>query len=88
MESGDDEHVQENREMKKKKNVPTNVHRRDLAEEDSDHEDESLEFRPVDHKREIYRNHPTNSSSNDTSTPPITIDEDSQLARKQSKIGL
>lgn len=90
MESGDDEHVHENREtlmmMKKKRNIPTNINRRDLLGDESDHDDELMEFHPIDQKREFYRNYQMNSSSNDTNTQ-MTIDEDQPLARKQSKIG-
>ena len=87
VESADDEQVVERRESKKKKkSLPNNDHRRDVVEEETDHEDDSIDSRRVDQKRESYRSNRMNSSSNETSTP-IPTDDDPTLARKQSKIG-
>jgi hypothetical protein len=89
----DDDHLSDNkRSKKKKKKSLISNHRQG---EDSDQDDESNEFIRTHHKRIIYGND-TNSSSNERQEPPtsnlhcssLTVDDDTLLTRKQSKIGI
>jgi len=93
VESGDDDHLQDNKhQKKKKKNLITNNNRKDFIYEDTDHDDESIDLNRLDEKRKFYRDNKRNSSSNErqeTNLPIMIIsaDEETILAGKQSKIG-
>ena len=93
----DDEHLQDNKLQKKKKKIVTkHTNRQGPVGEDSDQDDECVEFQSVHRKRKLYRNDRTNSSSNERQETSIlnlpislaTIDDDTLLTRKQSKIGI
>ncbi|CAF3547833.1 unnamed protein product [Rotaria sp. Silwood1] len=88
-------HVQDNiHEKKKKKFLISTNSQRVLTGEDSDQDDEYIEFNRVNHKRELYRSNAVNLSINeqhDISTSnlihhPSSLDDDSSLSRKPSKI--
>ncbi len=87
-ESEDDRlHDNNKRQMKKNKIRTTNDSRiRDLNNEDTDQDDECLEFNRTQHERKIYRNDTGNSSNLPISS--TIIDDDSSSSHKQSKIGI
>jgi hypothetical protein len=93
IESGDDDHLQDNKhQKKKKKNLIINNNRKDFIYEDTDHDDESIDLNRLDEKRKFYRDNKRNSSSNERQETnlPIMItsaDDENTLAQKQSKIG-
>ncbi len=87
-ESEDDRlHNNNKRQMKKNKIRTSNDSRiRDLNNEDTDQDDECLEFNRTQHERKIYRNDTGNSSNLPISS--TIIDDDSSSSHKQSKIGI
>ena len=74
------------RRCRKKKISISNDNRVELIGEDTDHDDESIEWDSIHLKRDSLRNNRTYSSSNETN-PATPIDDEQLLARKQSKIG-
>ncbi|CAF4082145.1 unnamed protein product, partial [Rotaria sp. Silwood2] len=91
----DDDHVQDHIHQKTKKKILTHTdNQRALTGEDTDQDDECIEFNRVHHKRELYRNHTINYSSHeqqDTSNlfhHSSLFDDDSSLSHKQSRIGI
>ncbi|CAF2738026.1 unnamed protein product [Rotaria sp. Silwood2] len=89
----DDDHVQDHINQKTKKKILTHTdNQRALTGEDTDQDDECIEFNRVHHKRELYRNHTINYSSHeqqDTSNlfhHSSLFDDDSSLSHKQSRI--
>jgi len=86
-ESEDDRlHDNNKRQMKKKKIRIPNDSRRDLNNEDTDQDDECIEFNRTQHERKIYRNDTGNSANLPISS--TIIDDDSSSSHKQSKIGI
>jgi hypothetical protein len=94
----DDDRLHDNKRQKtKKKSLTTNNLRQDRIGEDSDQEDESIEYCNANQKRNSFRTDRTHSSSNERQDIPTALnfpitstiinDEDNLLARKQSKIG-
>ncbi|CAF0893415.1 unnamed protein product [Rotaria sordida] len=91
----DNDHIQDNINEKKKKKSLINIdNQRILTGEDTDQDDECIEYNRVQHKRQLYKNYPINSSNNerqDISTSILfnhssTLDDDTLLSRKQSRI--
>jgi hypothetical protein len=92
----DDEHLQENKRLKKKKKIiTTNDNRQTIVGEDTDQDDESVQFVRAYHKRRLYENETPTSSSTDrqeTSSSNVPFhttnaDDEILLTRKLSKIG-
>ena len=95
----DEEHLEEHRRQKKKKNnnnsINTNDNRRAVLADETDLDDESTQFVRAHHRQRLDGNETTHSSSTDrqdtsSSNVPLhssTMDDETILTRKQSKIG-
>ncbi|CAF1274330.1 unnamed protein product [Rotaria magnacalcarata] len=96
----DDDHLQDNKltSKKKKKKIisitTTTDNRQTVTGDDTDQEDESIQYVGAYHKGNLYVNEISNSASmerqeaSSTSTPPINLnmDDEALLTRKPSKI--
>lgn len=94
----DEEHPEEHRRQKKKNNnnsINTNDNRRAVIADETDLDDESMQFVRAHHQRRLDGNETTHSSSTDrqdtsSSHVPLrslALDDETILTRKQSKIG-
>ena len=80
---------------KKKKLITTNANQQITIGEDTDQDNESIQFVRTYHRRRLYRNDIATSSSTERQEASLTnlrsntsnIDDETVLIRKQSKIG-